>query len=347
MSQPPPDEPMLSAGIASHLRNTPPTDACPDAETLAVYAEGAASAAERSRVEAHLASCLRCQSHIIVLVGTAPAEGAAAAPGAIGGFGFPWRWLVPVTAAALIVLAVWVNQPTSPAPSRIAVGPPIAEEPTAATPRDSQTYPAAPQSAATPPPEDAAPRASREGASKPAAPPRREADRGAQMAPDTLAKGAPGASAEIAGLATGVEARAQAPPQATDRLAPPAPPSAAAAPAASSAFAPPDVCRLVDGGVERWAKGEPSARGARFEPEGVTFRAVAGTSPTLCWAVGAEGAVFRVTDGATWARVPFPERVELTAIGVTDVDRAVVTTADGRRFATDDAGSSWRVLPPH
>ena len=46
-------------------------------------------------------------------------------------------------------------------------------------------------------------------------------------------------------------------------------------------------------------------------------------------------------DGLTFARVPLPERVDLTAVTATDALTAIVTTADGRRFRTGDAGRTW------
>ena len=41
---------------------------------------------------------------------------------------------------------------------------------------------------------------------------------------------------------------------------------------------------------------------------------------------------------------PCEERVDLTAITATDARSATVTTADGRRFRTDDSGRTWRQI---
>lgn len=67
------DEPMLSGGLAAYVRSATPAGDCADAETLAVYAEGHSYADERARIEPHVASCVRCQSHLAMLARSAPA----------------------------------------------------------------------------------------------------------------------------------------------------------------------------------------------------------------------------------------------------------------------------------
>ena len=65
-------------------------------------------------------------------------------------------------------------------------------------------------------------------------------------------------------------------------------------------------------------------------------------SPGVIWLVGRAGMVQLATDGRTFARVPFPEAVDLTAVTATDERHAIVTTADGRAFQTADGGRTWR-----
>lgn len=71
---------------------------------------------------------------------------------------------------------------------------------------------------------------------------------------------------------------------------------------------------------------------------------VAGTSPagTICWIVGRTGTVLLTTDGRQWRRLPAPAAVDLVAVEAIDARTATVTTADGRRFQTVDAGASWK-----
>jgi photosystem II stability/assembly factor-like uncharacterized protein len=79
------------------------------------------------------------------------------------------------------------------------------------------------------------------------------------------------------------------------------------------------------------------------QPIGVATAIRAGAAPDarVCWLVGAAGVVLRTTDGASWTRIPFPEPVELVAVHASDAVHAAVSTADGRRFATNNAGATW------
>jgi len=71
-----------------------------------------------------------------------------------------------------------------------------------------------------------------------------------------------------------------------------------------------------------------------------------GTAPTasICWVIGSAGMVMLAADGITFTEVPLSESVDLTAITATDARSAIVTTADGRRFRTDDSGRTWRQM---
>jgi len=80
-----------------------------------------------------------------------------------------------------------------------------------------------------------------------------------------------------------------------------------------------------------------------FADEQVTARSA--PSPLVIWLVGRGGMVQLATDGRTFARLPFPVVVDLTAVTATDERRAVVTTADGRAFQTADGGRTWQRRP--
>jgi photosystem II stability/assembly factor-like uncharacterized protein len=97
---------------------------------------------------------------------------------------------------------------------------------------------------------------------------------------------------------------------------------------------PGSVERSTDGGLT-WQR----------QATGVTTPLVTGAapSPVICWVVGRGGIVLRSTDGATWQRVGLPDAIDLVAINAADAATATVTAADGRRFSTDDGGTTWRL----
>ncbi len=77
---------------------------------------------------------------------------------------------------------------------------------------------------------------------------------------------------------------------------------------------------------------------------GVSAALVAGSapSPRTCWVVGAGGTVLLTVDGEHWERRPFPSSIDLAGVRATDARSATVTTRDGRRFQTTDAGLTWK-----
>ena len=117
-----------------------PTDACPDAETLAALADDTLPAALRREVEGHIADCHHCQA-LTAAIGRAeapvgaPVEAASDMPA--------WRrrvlnWFVPAAAAATAV-ALWVlvpGQNTTP-PTEPVSGRQIAETPPPVLPAPS------------------------------------------------------------------------------------------------------------------------------------------------------------------------------------------------------------------
>jgi hypothetical protein len=92
------------------------------------------------------------------------------------------------------------------------------------------------------------------------------------------------------------------------------------------------IARTTDGGTT-WQ--------AQTADVPLPLTAGSASSSTVCWLVGRAGLVLRTTDGGTWQRVRFPEAVDLTAVKATDEKSAVVTTSNGRTFATLDGGQTW------
>jgi hypothetical protein len=99
--------------------------------------------------------------------------------------------------------------------------------------------------------------------------------------------------------------------------------------------------RVTADGIERSEDGGRTWLLVRLA-QGEVMAAGASPSPLVCWIVGRGGLVLLATDGANFTRLPFPERVDLTAVSSPEPRIAVVTAADGRVFRTENAGRSWR-----
>jgi hypothetical protein len=98
---------------------------------------------------------------------------------------------------------------------------------------------------------------------------------------------------------------------------------------------------LVSGVVEKSIDaGVTWAPAAIDPPQPIT----GGAAPQaeVCWLIGRGGVVLRSTDGATFARVQFPDSEDLSAVAATSALAATITTASGRSFTTTDGGKTWR-----
>ena len=198
------------------------------------------------------------------------------------------------------------------------------------------------------------------------------------QSPPTTRRGSAAIEVQAASLAD-LQARANAPPVPQAEVSAPAPaaPPAAAAPApaaaaaeraeadskkevaadsgpaqlasARRAFAPNQI--VAADGTTRWriVSGQQvehsTNAGANWTPATITstdaLNAAAAPSATVCWIVGARGAVYVTTDGTRFVRLPFPEVVDLTSVSATDGLTATVSSADGRSWRTTDQGKTW------
>ncbi len=73
----------------------------------------------------------------------------------------------------------------------------------------------------------------------------------------------------------------------------------------------------------------------------------AGSAPSakVCWVVGAAGTILRTIDGEHWQKIAPPETpapIGWVRVSATDAQNAVITSADGKRFATTDGGKTWK-----
>jgi len=101
--------------------------------------------------------------------------------------------------------------------------------------------------------------------------------------------------------------------------------------------------RLSPGGrIERSAD---QGRTWQQQPSGVTSDLLAGASPSdrVAWIVGRSGVILRTTDGEHWQRMASPlPAADWTAISASDALHSTIVSSDGRRFATADAGQTWK-----
>jgi hypothetical protein len=174
---------------------------------------------------------------------------------------------------------------------------------------------------------------------------------------------------EESATVTGATPAAEAP-RAVRAVPPPAPPPAPAAGSAGVAgFAASGVAAIPSAdGVTRWRlpgpePGDIAARrssegmvdrsddgGATWQrvPTGIPVRFTAGFAPsaTVCWLVGAGGAVAVTNDGRTWRRAsrPAPD-ADLTSVEASDARTATVRDTQGRAFRTTDGGATWTATP--
>jgi len=270
---------------------------CPDAETMAAWVDGELPANLQDRVDAHVASCERCQMVAATMARVESARGVRTTAPA----GSWLRWFVPLTAAAA-VLAFWVVSARRDVPA----------VPAATEARADLGQANAPRAQAAPPPPAAAPltAAAAPGANRVTLEDKKSSLKDIAAARKT--ESAQGAAVQELGKVT-------------------------------SAFQTPD-------GAIRWRfpSGVPersldAGRTWTPVPIGALVTLTAGAAPdaATCWLVGRAGVVLlRVGDGP-WARVAFPEAIDLTAVRAVDALHATVTTSDGRQFETVDGGATW------
>ena len=131
---------------AMTTRHSAPLGQCPDAETLAAWADGTIYGAEADGLEAHLADCQRCQAVLATFAATEPEPAQVpvaseqpaveSAGGAVVPFRprpSPLRWAVPLiagtAAASLILYMFWPKGPALDQAATVARNEPVAPAP--------------------------------------------------------------------------------------------------------------------------------------------------------------------------------------------------------------------------
>jgi hypothetical protein len=326
----------------------PATPECADATSLAAYSDQSLAAAERERLEAHFADCMRCQ---LVLADIARAEERAREVGPASEV--PWyrRWRIAIPAIAAvgaILVFIAIRRPVNEEPQSdqvvamakreapaVELAAPAPEMPDAA----SAPAPAAPAPAPAPPASNEI--AMNEAKAPAAAAPRAQAMNGTALqrmqrsrAGAMFAQGAEPAAkggamqSYSAAVAGGVAAPTDAYRQEAGVLA-------TISPADRS------VTWIVgkNGTISRL-----DANGGKHpQQSGVSTDLVAGAAPSssVCWVVGSGGTILRTTDGEHWAAVASPTTENLVAVSSGSAGDATVTTASSKSFVTSDGGATW------
>lgn len=351
---------------------------CLDAETVAAWMDGGLDAASVAAAEAHASTCERCQALLATVVKTLPIEDLAQGDEARGTARL-WKWWLAPLAATAAAVTIWMVVPQtpmqtsmqSPAPARETV----ADAPAKAQPQGPPAEFAPAPATATPPARDNSrrnvPAASNEDQNKLAATAadaakadaealgRKDASASAREQSGELLRDKQGKREEGKALAemrqaaepAAVPPAAAASGTAAERMREaPAAPSIGAATQLRKQVSTPTVVspdpnsrwRVMAGGtIERSEDGGRVWIPVRLAPN---EEVLAGASPgrLVAWLVGRNGLVLLATDGTNFTRLPFPEPVDLVGVSSPETRIAIVTTADGRTFRTEDAGRNWR-----
>lgn len=353
---------------------------CLDAETVAAWMDGGLDAAGVAAAEAHASNCERCQALLATVVRTMPASSEAhIAPGfSRGAPARLWKWWFAPLAATAAAVTIWMVVPQRPMQPSAATQ--IARDTAEESARAQQPPPAefAPQ---VPPPAATAPTRDNSRRNLPAASNQAQ-NKVADAAADTskldaealgrkdaqgkreegkalaeMRQAAESAAAPPAAVAAGAsaermrEASSSAREQSSElRRDKPAAPSIGAVSQLRKQASTPTVVspdpnsrwRIIAGGtIERSEDGGRIWIPVRRVP---SEEVLAGASPgrLVAWLVGRNGLVLLATDGTNFTRLPFPESVDLVSVSSPEPRIAIITTADGRTFRTEDAGRNWR-----
>lgn len=286
---------------------TAPAGACLDAETLGAWTDGGLDPSAMAAVEAHVSSCARCQAMAGTVVRTA---GILGTPGTIGTPGTSgtlslWKWWLAPIAAGVTAVTLWMVVPEQ---QKLATAPPQPGDAIAAqAPSAEPIPPSAPAKDKELVPEQSTDRLARNNKFAAAA---RE---------DRPEKPSEERKEEVAAL----QERAKL----ADAAAPAAPPATATA----ARQAPAELAALQKNALKITA------------PPGIEVTHQSAPSDSVCWFVGRAGLVLLTTDaGATFTRVDLAEPLDIASVSATDERHATVSTADGRRFRTEDGGRTWR-----
>ena len=296
-------------------------------EVLAAWSAGTLPSSDARQVEAHLADCATCQETLAVFARTEPPPMVSSGfRSVVSGFltaigsakAVNWRWAVPLAAAATVA-AIWVAVPEEERTAHLnPTSAPAVSEPAAPPVEAISTDAVAP------------------------APAKQRAARSDTSASTLADQRAPESRAQIVNQEKADQFASSR--EATERdqdLKAEAAPTARSVAPAQVATAPAAPTPAQEQERSR-AEGQVTGLLRQAAPA-----EVASPDPQVRWRIVPTGRLERSTNaGKTWEAVTLPQPVNVTAVRAPSAATAIVTTADGRQFRTDDQGKTWNLVQP-
>jgi hypothetical protein len=322
---------------------------CPAPDVIAAYYDRSLSRSERTRVDTHLAACVRCQSMMAAIARADDSEGSLSPREPARGFFWITRLLAPLAVVGVVIaIVIGVRTREHQAPEVIALASPAVKS------NDELE-----QRAAAPPPALEAPQAPPQASNAPGAVAADAMTRKKELTIRGLAAEEKMASPEASLSNSMVASDAAAPAQ----------PAARTQSKAAFAMRAEGAGSAISGAVPLMAKAAhaiqvhshdrsvawqigPSGTIMQSmnsgpwsaQRSGVTTDLLAGSAPSndVCWIVGKSGTVLRTLDGgANWRAAHAPTPQDLTAVNASDSNNASAVAADGSSFTTRDGGVTW------
>jgi len=331
-----------------------------DAETVAAWMDGGLDAASLATAEAHASNCERCQVLLATVTKTLPDTEPIVS--VVSGFS-RMRWLIAPLAATAAAVTLWMVVPQqqlqpqpAEAPREQTVAPRADLPAPSAGAREGQqaAEPAPPAAVSAQPERQNLGEAARFSEPKRMAQEAAQGKLGASAANAADARDRAVADKREDTLARVAESARAPAPAAVAPASPPQPAAEAALGAETRqlrkeagpalVFVSPNPqlrWRAMPNGIERSEDGGRTWLPVLLTP-GSLITGGSSPAPLVLWLVGRSGLVWLATDGTNFTRLPFPANVDLVSVASPETRIAVITTADGRVFRTDDAGRTWR-----
>jgi hypothetical protein len=342
-------EDWLRAGAPAAGEGAPITDQCLDAETAAAWIDGGLSASAVERVQAHVADCVRCQTLVASLAGAVDDRAASTAPVPDASRRARAPWILPLAAAAIILVSVGLflfNSHSASAPATMAS---VESPQTGPDVRVPEPIEPAPSQAAEPSASGSV------SARASAADPRAKAELSKQ--PDSAKRRTPAIAAQSASDQGQVTAESDSPAAAPAPAAAP-PPARRSSPGevaeTSAADAQPQRDAGRPGGIAASASmakpAAPAPRQERAAPDGAQSQRSANNASGVVvspsgtrWRLEGRAVQQSVDGGATWRQVA-TAAADLTSASAPAESVCWVAGRAGTVLMTTD-GREWRPVP--